>query len=80
VGTVGKTLLGFHVCERCGISLANVQHIDEIQSSGTRLQRNGLILNFGQNTLVSLRIQRSLQRLEGFLGKQKRCQTTDNFN
>ena len=44
MGTVGETLLGFHMCELCGISLAHVQHVDEIQSSGTRLQRNGLIL------------------------------------
>ena len=57
MGMVGDTLLDSRMGECGGISLANVQHVDEIQTSGTRLQRNGLILNFGQNTLVSLRIQ-----------------------
>ena len=83
MGTVGETLLGFHMCELCGISLAHVQHVDEIQSSGTRLQRNGLILielwtkHTGQFAYPVIILKAFLENKNGV---KPRTTSTDNHN
>ena len=62
------------------IFLINVQQVDEIQSSGTSLQKNWPGLHSGQNALISLGVQRSMQHLESSFRKQTCCHSTNHFN